>query len=241
MSNRKNLQHYPKYLWFLILSYSMILAISNWYDARLVCVFGITLTPGTFLFPITFLLSDIITEVYGYKNARRAIWSALFFNVIFLAYGKILTLLPSPSFPNNNSELDKLITMNFWIIAASFSSYITSEPLNAYLVAKLKIFTNGKYVGLRFIASTIAASSVDTPLFVFVAFHKVLEKEEMLSLIFSVWLIKCLVEVALLPFSISLARFLKNKERLDIYDIQTDFNLFGFDIEYSINNNKYER
>lgn len=241
MSNRKNIQHYPKYLWFLILSYSMILAISNWYDARLVYVFGITLTPGTFLFPITFLLSDIITEVYGYKNARRAIWAALFFNVIFISYGKILTLLPSPSFPNNNSELDKLITMDFWIIVASFSSYITSEPLNAYLVAKLKIITNGKYVGLRFIASTIVASSVDTPLFVIIAFHNVLGKEEMLSLIFSVWLIKCLVEIGLLPFSISLAGFLKNKECLNIYDTQTNFNPFGFDIEYSINNNKYER
>src|ERR1700736_166731 len=88
----------PKYLWFLILSYSMMIAISNWFDSRLILLFGISISPGAMSFPFTFLISDIITEVYGYKNARKAIWAAFLFNIIFLAYGQIVIHMPSPSF-----------------------------------------------------------------------------------------------------------------------------------------------
>ncbi|MGQ3892595.1 queuosine precursor transporter [Legionella sp. CNM-4043-24] len=240
MNQNQPVQHYPKYLWFLVLSFSMVVAISNWYDARLINLFSITVTPGSLLFPATFLLSDIITDVYGYKHARRAIWVALFFNVIFILYGKILTLMPSPDFPNNNEALDKLINMNFWIIVASFISYIVAEPLNSYLVAKLKIKMQGKYTGFRFIASTIIASSIDTPLFVLIAFHKTLTFETMSTMIVSVWFIKCLVEIGLLPFSIKLTQIIKDKEKINIYDINTDFAPFSIDVTYSAENNKYE-
>lgn len=241
MTKKNNIQNSPKYLWFLILSFSMILAISNWYDARLIYIFGITITPGSLLFPVTFLSSDVITEVYGYKHARRAILAALFFNCLFISYGKILVLLPSPSFPNNNDALDKLIHMDFWIILASFSSMLTSEFLNSYLVAELKKKFHGKYVGSRFIASTIMATSIDTPLFVFIAFHNTMGSTEMIALICSVWLIKCLVEIGLLPFSIKLAKILKKKEKLDIFDINTNFNPLSIEVDYPISNNKYKR
>lgn len=240
MNSNQSIQHYPKYLWFLVLFFSMIVAISNWYDARLINLFGITVTPGSLLFPITFLLSDIITDVYGYKHARRAIWVALLFNAIFISYGKILTLMPSPEFSNNNEALDKLINMNFWIIVASFTSYIVAEPLNSYLVAKLKIKLDGKYIGFRFMVSTIIASSIDTPLFVLVAFHQTLSMEQMIPMIFSVWLIKCMVETGLLPFSIRLTKIIKEKEKINIYDINTNFIPFSIDVDYSADNNKYE-
>src|SRR3989338_1991520 len=106
------IQNHPKYLWFLILSYSMIIAISNWFDARLVEIFGMVVSPGALIFPITFLLSDMITQVYGYKHARRAIWSAFLFNVIFIAYGQILIHLPSPDFSIDNAVFNKLIAVN---------------------------------------------------------------------------------------------------------------------------------
>jgi len=240
MGSQSQIKYHPKYLWFLVLSFSMIVAISNWYDARLIMLFGVIVTPGSLLFPLTFLLSDIITEVYGFKHARRAIWVALLFNAIFISYGKILTLLPSPEF-SNYEALDKLINMDFWIITASFTSYIIAEPLNAYLLAKLKIITKGKYVGIRFIASTIIASTIDTPLFVLIAFHSTLSLEKMNSMIFSIWFIKCIVEIGLLPFSISLTKIIKNKERLNIYDINTNFTPFSIDVTYPLDDNKFER
>jgi queuosine precursor transporter len=228
----------PKYLWFLTLSFSMTLAISNWYDARLIYLFGVTITPGALCFPLTFALSDVITEVYGYKNARRAIWASLFFNSIFIIFGKLVTTLPSPPFLNHNSEFDNLINLDLWIIIASFTSYIISEPLNSYINAKAKLKANGHYIGLRFIGSTIAASAIDTPIFVIIAFHKSLTFDAVQSLIIPIFLIKCVVELAVLPISIKAAETLKEKEGIDIYDTNTNFNPFSLDVDYSTKNTK---
>ncbi len=86
MKTKNNIEscisQYPKYLWFLILSYSMVLAMSNWYDSRIILIFGMSITPGALIYPITFLLSNMITEVYGFKNARLAILTALLFNLM---------------------------------------------------------------------------------------------------------------------------------------------------------------
>ena len=71
-----------KYMWFLMLSFSMVISIANWYDARLISLFGVVTSPGALIFPISFILSDTITEVYGYKNARLMMWAAFLFNVI---------------------------------------------------------------------------------------------------------------------------------------------------------------
>lgn len=238
MASNYECKQTPKYLWFLTLSFSMTLAISNWYDARLIYLFGVTITPGALFFPMTFALSDVITEVYGYKNARRAIWASLFFNAIFIAFGQFITNLPSPPFSNHNSEFDNLINLDLWIIIASFSSYIVAEPLNSYINAKAKLRARGEYMGLRFIGSTIVASAIDTPIFVIIAFHKSLTFNTLLSLITPIFIIKCAVEIAVLPFSIKAASTLKEKEEIDIYDINTNFNPFSLDVDYSTKNTK---
>src|SRR5688572_13040806 len=88
----------PKYLWFLVLSYTMVLVLANWFDARLIQIFSFNTDGGTLIFPLTFLLSDLITEVYGYQQARRAIWCGFLFNIFFILYGLAITHLPSPDF-----------------------------------------------------------------------------------------------------------------------------------------------
>jgi len=230
----------PKYLWFLIMSYAMIISISNWYDSRLISLFNLTISPGTLSFPLSFLVSDIITEVYGYKNARKAIWAALFFNSAFLIFGEIITKLPSPSFAiENNEAFDKLLHINFWIICGSFTSYLVSEPINSYFIAKLKVICNGKYIGLRFISSTIIATLIDSIIFISIAFHNLINRTNLLKMILTVWLIKCIIEIIGLPISIRLANWLKGNEKLDIYDVKTNFNPFSLNTNYDSNNNRY--
>ncbi len=229
-----------KHLWILLLSYSMVIAISNWYDSRLVLLFGLTISPGALAFPFSFLLSDTITEVYGYKNAMRAIWAALFFNCVFLAFGQLVIRLPSPVFSlENNLVFDKLLSLNFWIVCGSFVSYIISEPLNSYLVAKLKIRFNGKYIGIRFVISTIIAALIDSIFFIMIAYYKVTALSTLFAMILNIWLIKSVVEIIGLPFSVRLAIWLKNVERLDTYDNKTDFNPFRLDTGYPSGSNHY--
>src|SRR3990167_4672910 len=121
----------PKFLWFLTLTYSMVIVLANWFDPRLIKIFGLTTDAGTLIFPLTFLLSDLITEVYGYKNARRAIWCGFLFNALFILYGQLVIHMPSPDYHTNNAMFDTLLATNVRIIIASCLSYLISEPLNS--------------------------------------------------------------------------------------------------------------
>lgn len=97
------IRNQPKVLWFLILSYSMVLVFANWFEARLILIGDLVTGGGTLIFPLTFLLADVLTEVYGYKQTRRAIWVGFLFNILFVSYGYLVTLLPGPDFYQNNT------------------------------------------------------------------------------------------------------------------------------------------
>src|SRR5690242_16717426 len=109
MNNGRNIEQYPRYLWIIILAYTMVLSMSNWYDSRIVEVFGISITPGALVYPITFLFSNVITEVYGFKNARKAILIAFMFNILFIIYGLIVLHLPTPENVTNNLSFDAFL------------------------------------------------------------------------------------------------------------------------------------
>lgn len=230
----------PRFLWFLTLSYAMVIAISNWFDSRLIEIFNLVISPGSLSFPLTFLLSDTITEVYGYKHARRAIWAAFFFNILFLFYGQLITHLPSPSFATENASFDKILRMNTWVVIGSFASYLISEPINSYILAKLKVLSKGQYLGIRFVVSTIAAAFIDSVFFITIAFHSSFSIPDLIQLMLDIWLVKTFVEIVGLPFSIRLSKWLKKQERLDVYDYDTNFNPFSLDVQYSTQNNLYK-
>lgn len=230
---------YPKYLWFLTLTYSMVIVLANWFDPRLVNIFNLNTDAGTMIFPLTFLLSDLITEIYGYKNARRAIWCGFFFNILFIVYGQIVIHMPSPTYPTHNLEFDSLLSTNARIIFSSLLSYFCSEPLNSIFMAKLKIRLNGQYMGIRFVASTILASGLDSIIFSSIAFYGTMSNFNLLKLTLTMWLIKVFIEIAFLPISIRLTKKLKTLESLDIYDTNTNFNILSLNNIYTPNNNKY--
>lgn len=231
----------PRLLWFFILAYSMTLVMSNVLAARLIQVFGTTLPPGALVFPFTFLISDLVTEVYGYKHARRAIWAAFLFNLIFLAFEQLVIHLPSPDFNLNNSgAFNKLLALNTAILFASFCSYLIAEPLNAYTLAKLKIKCAGEYMGLRFVASTIMACTIDSLIFIPIAFGRFLPITTLFYLILNIFLVKVSIELLGLPLFIRLARWLKQKEQIDIYDVNTNFNPASLEAEYDSSNNYFK-
>jgi queuosine precursor transporter len=230
---------YPKFLFILILSYSMFVMTSNWYDSRFVEIFGISTTPGALLYSITFLQSNMITEVYGFKNARLAIFYALAFNTFFVFFGWFIMHLPSPENVSSTASFNDFLAVNTKIVAASFVGYCVSEPINSYIVSKLKIYFEGKYIGIRFIISILTSGVLDTILFVFIAFYGVISNENLIKLALHVWAIKSSIEILFLPISIRLSKKLKQIEQLDIYDTDTKFTIFSLDTNYTEKNNKY--
>ncbi|VEB37101.1 queuosine precursor transporter [Legionella cherrii] len=230
---------HSNYLWYLTLTYSMIIVLANWFDPRLISIWGLTTDAGTLIFPLSFLLSDLITEVYGYKYARRTIWCGFIFNVFFFLYGQLVIHMPNPNFATNNALFDTLLATNFRIILASFISYLLSESFNSYLMAKTKIRVQGRYMAGRFFLSSFLASGLDSMIFTTIAFYKSIPDSVLMTMILTMWFIKVFMELCGLPLSINLVNKLKRIEQIDIYDKKTKFNLFRFDLDYVEQENKF--
>jgi len=239
--NSHQITQFPKVLWFLQVAYVAVILLANWFDIRLIHIVGLDTDAGTLIFPCTFLLSDLITEVYGYKYARRAIWAGFAFNFFFILYGQLVIYLPSPSYAIvTNNSFDTLLGFNFRIIIASTISYLCAEPLNSFIMAKLKLKTAGKYMSLRFVMSTVIASFFDSFLFGSLAFYSNMSNVDLVKFNATMWLIKIFIEIFGLPLSLTLAKKLKRHEKLDMYDVGTKFNLFSLDASYNQSNNQFK-
>lgn len=230
----------PQYLWLLTLAYSVAIFTADWFDPRQINVGGLCTGAGSIAFPLTYLLADIITEIYGYKYARLAIWLGLLFYMFFLLYGQFVVYFLSPH-SLHQEALKLFLHMNRQIIFATLLSYLATEAVNSYLVAKLKITLGGKYIGFRFILATFMAYIVDEMIYAPIAFYGlILNKNDLFSHMLDSWLFMVLIELFLLPFSIRMAKRIKYIEKLDRYDNQTRFNFFDFSTDYGEENNHHK-
>ena len=228
-----------KVLSYLILCYVMVFVFANWFDGRLIAIGSVVSDAGTIIFPITFILANVITEVYGYKHTRRAIWLGFIFNLVFVLYAQVIIHFPSPSFAQaQNHVFDQMMQINGRIFIASIISYLCCEPLNAMIMARLKIICKGKKMALRFVSSTFIAAFFDSALFSSIAFFPMFngQASKLLLLILSMWVIKVSIEILLLPCSLYLAQKLKKVEHLDQYDYGTNFSILRWDVDYPGNN-----
>jgi uncharacterized integral membrane protein (TIGR00697 family) len=241
-ATHKTLRLQPRFLWFFILCYALAIVLVNWFDARMIRLFFVDTDAGALVFPLTFLLSDLMTEVYGYKRARLAIWCGFFFNFFYIGYGYLITLFPSPVYSvAHNVAFDALMSFNTRIIMASTLTYLVSEPLNSYIMAKLKIKMRGKYMGLRFLTATSISSGVDSAMFGMLAFSGIMNSKELIMLVFTMWFIKVATEFLGIPLSVYLSKKLKKAEQLDIYDRQTQFGIFNLDTTYAFSDNEFKK
>lgn len=231
----------PKMLWFFILLYSVCMIYANWFDPRFIKIpiIDCVTVAGNLIFPITFLVSNIITEVYGFKHARRAIWCGFLFNMMGILFGFIIVNFPSPSYIDNTA-FDAIIQKSFRIILASGVAYLAAEPINSGIMSKMKIMLPN-FMAIRFIISTTIASFFDSLLFISVAFYGVMPIDKMIGIILTMWGIKVFIEIIGTPISVKVVKFLKAYEELDIYDRKTKYNFFSLDTKYTSNENEYKK
>ena len=191
--------------------------------------FGVvTFGAGVLFFPISYVFGDILTEVYGYARARRVIWSG-FAAMLFaatMAY-VVVQLPPAPGWPNQAAY--EVAFGNAWrIVLASLVAYSCGEFVNSYVLAKMKIWLEGRRLWMRTIGSTIFGEGVDSLIFYPLAFWNtgIIPNEMIPKLMLSQWIAKTLVEVAFTPVTYKVVGFLKRAEGVDHYDRGTDFNPF---------------
>ncbi len=238
-TNTAAISNTPKYLWFLMLTYSMTAFASGWFDPRQVKIFGLCTGAGSIAFPLTYLLTDVITEVYGYKNARRAVLAGLLFLSIFIFYGQFVIHFLSPLSPNKTT-LPLFLHASNQIIVASLASYLVTETVNPFIVAKLKISFQGRFMAFRFIIATFAAYIVDELTYAPIAFYGVMNMHNFIFHVLDSWVFMISIELLLLPLSIRIAKYLKTVEKTDIYDDKTKFNIFSFNNFYRKSDNHYK-
>ncbi|MGQ9837073.1 MAG: queuosine precursor transporter [Cyanobacteriota bacterium] len=204
-----------------------ILLISNVASSKILILGPFTFDGGTILFPLSYIFGDILTEVYGYARSRRVIWlgfiAAALMSVTFMVVG---SLPAAPDWPYQEAY-DQILGLTPRIVVASLIAYWSGSFANAYVLARMKVWTQGRWLWTRTIGSTLVGQAVDTGLFIVLAFWGVFPG--LLDLIFSNYLFKCGIEVVCTPLTYLITSWLKREEQEDYFDVGTDFNPLRFE------------
>lgn len=228
----------PKALWFLIVAYTVLVLFSTWFIPFQVDIMGIHSNTGEITFSLTFLISSLITEVYGYKNARQAIWAAFLLNNLISLYGQIISHFPVSSYPAGNSLFNWLLVRKSWLLVGGGGIYLLDAFINCYIVATLKLKMQGRYMTVRLILSLVLTIGISGLLYAALLSYDYIYGEyfQGLVLILLTHLCVCLLGLIIL---VPVAHRLKKIECLDIYDNHTRFTVFSLESRYSVKNNKF--
>lgn len=223
----KELARQFKYLDIITVFFVAFLLISNVVASKILVLGPLSIDGGGLLFPLTYIFGDILTEVYGYKRTRKAIWMGFGANLLMAAMFMLVGILPpAPDWPNQDAYM-AILGQSSRIVLASVTAYFIGEFINSFILAKMKILTKGKFLWTRTIGSTIFGEAFDTFVFMIIAFWGVLPYELFIAVGISGYLLKVAIEVLFTPFTYLIINFLKKKENEDYYDYKTDFNPFA--------------
>ncbi len=214
--------------WFVVIVAFFVTALitANITAVKLIGLFGLAIDAGTIIFPISYIFGDVLTEVYGYRRARRVIWLGFFCNL--LAVGAILLggALPAAPFWEDQQAYETILGYAPRLLFASFCAYLIGEFANSYVLAKMKIATNGRWLWSRIIGSTLVGQGLDSAVFVVLAFSGTVPTGALVGIIVVNWLFKSVYEALATPLTYLVVNFLKRRENLDVYDRDTRFNPF---------------
>ena len=203
------------------------LITANIISVKLIVVGPWTLPAGVIIFPISYIFGDVLTEVYGFRTARRVIWMGFLGNLVAVGAIWIAQIIPAPSFWEGQKAYEAILGYTPRLFVASLLAYLLGEFLNSFVLARLKLITRGRFLWARTIGSTLIGEGADSLVFITVAFAGILATGDVLTMILTQWLFKVCYEVLATPATYAVVCFLKKKERLDTYDAGTRFNPFA--------------
>jgi uncharacterized integral membrane protein (TIGR00697 family) len=215
---------YSHYFIVVVALFITCLITANIIAVKLITVFGLVLPAAVIVFPISYILGDVLTEVYGYRQARSVIWLGFACNLILVMAVWLGGILPAASFWDGQAAYERILGYAPRILVASFLAYLVGEFSNSFVLAKLKIATKGRHLWTRTIGSTLVGQGLDSMVFITVAFAGIIPFSGLLSAIITQWLVKTAYEAAVTPLTYKVVKFLKGREGLDVYDYHTRFN-----------------
>jgi uncharacterized integral membrane protein (TIGR00697 family) len=216
----------PKFMTLLTALNVTFLLVSDFTGARIIGLYGVGVSVTVLYFPITYLIGDVLTEVYGYAQSRRVIWISMFCSIAGSAIAGGQLAVPAAAFFGADAAYQTVFSPSLTISAAGLFAFFAGDIANSYVLAKLKIWDRGERLWLRFVSSTVVGEGVNTLLFYGIVLRTVLPQGLLLRGALMGWTIKVVVEVVMLPLSYRVVRFLKRAEGIDHYDHDTNFNPF---------------
>jgi len=218
------LQRYSSWFIMVVMIFITCLITANITAVKLINIFGFVLPAAIVIFPMSYIFGDVLTEVYGYRQARRVIWLGFFCNLIAVVAIWLGQVLPSASFWEGQAAYERILGYAPRLLMASFLAYLVGEFANSFVLAKMKIATKGRWLWTRTIGSTLVGEGLDSLVFMTIAFVGTIPMMALVTAIITQWLAKSVYEAAVTPLTYAAVNFLKRKEGMDVYDYDTRFN-----------------
>ena len=216
-----------RYFDFVMAAFCVVLVLSNVVGAaKVATVGGFAFGAGILFFPISYVLGDVLTEVYGYARARRVIWAGFAAAIFAAVMCSVIVAMP-PAADWGGQEHYAAVFGQVWrIVGASVLAFWAGEFVNSYVLARMKVWTQGRMLWSRTIGSTVVGQGVDSLIFYPLAFLGVWSNEQVLTVMLTNWGLKVAWEVILTPVTYAVVGFLKRREGVDVYDEGTEFTPF---------------
>ena len=215
---------------FMIFSilFCVCLITANILETKQIQILSVSLTGGLIVFPVSYIINDCVCEVWGYSKARMLIWLGFAMNFFFVMVGALCDAIPGAPYWDNEEGFHAIFGLAPRIAAASFIAFICGSFINAYVMSKMKIASNGKNFSLRAILSTVAGESIDSLIFFPLALSSVVPAKELILLMVWQVILKTVYEIIALPITIRVVKALKKYEGEDVYDKGISYGWFKF-------------
>ena len=205
--------------------FNVCLIAANLLETKVIQIGSLTVTAGLLVFPISYIINDCIAEVWGFKKARLIIWSGFAMNFFVVALGLIAVAIPAAPFWEGEEHFDFVFGMAPRIVAASLMAFLVGSFLNAYVMSKMKVASQGRNFSARAVWSTVVGETADSLIFFPVAFGGIIAWKELLVMMGIQILLKSLYEVMILPVTIRVVKAIKKIDGSDVYDTNISYNV----------------
>jgi queuosine precursor transporter len=206
--------------------FTSCLLISNLISSKIIAVWHWYVPAGVMIFPISYIINDVVAEVWGYRKARLIIWTGFLMNLIAVLFYSLSVSWPAAPFWQNQEAFANVLSSTPRIAVASLLAYLVGSFINAYIMSRVKILTKGRSFSFRAILSTLFGEGADSTIFITIAFAGIIPFNELSTMILTQAVIKTLFEVVLLPLTIYVVKWIKHNDNTDTFDVGISYNPF---------------
>ena len=225
--DKKTTQVSVLFMLFSIL-FTVCLILANLLGTKQIALGTISVTGGLIIFPVSYIINDCVCEVWGYNKAKLLIWTGFLMNFFFVSVCALCDFIPGAPYWDNDAGFHAIFGLAPRIALASFAAFLAGSFINAFVMSRMKVKTNGKGFSARAIISTILGESADSLIFFPLALYGVIPNAALPELMLGQVFLKTAYEIVALPLTIRVVKWVKQHEQEDVYDLNISYSIFNF-------------